>query len=265
MTSFSSEPKNLENAIEIISRGQTMRGFLHRPHNFSAAQRVPAVLIFHGFTGNSIESHRLFVKTARVLAASEMCVLRFDFVGSGNSDGDFENATIESEIDDALTAISWLGTQAGVDRTRLALVGLSLGGLVATCAAARSQQIKSLVLWAATAGFAQRREYWEADLSRRFLPQQNAYDFGGNLVGRAFADDATKTLPLQEAAKFTGNALILHGDNDATVDVSDAREYSQALKNSRLHIITGADHTFNSFAWESELLHETAAFLRENL
>lgn len=265
MTSFSSAQKGDESAIEIVSRGQMMRGFTHRPQGFSAAQRVPAALLFHGFTGNCIEPHRLFVKAARVLTTAGICVLRFDFIGSGNSDGDFQDATIESEIDDALTAISWLGAQPGIDRTRVALIGLSLGGLVATCAAARSRQIKSLVLWAATAGFCEHRETWEADLARRFLPEQDVYDFGGNLVGRAFADAAMQTQPLLEAEKFHGNALILHGTDDATVPVSDAREYSQVLKNARLHILQGADHTFNSFAWESELLNTTHDFLRETL
>lgn len=241
-----------------------MRGFLHRPPNFSTAQRAPAALLFHGFTGNCVEPHRLFVKTARVLAAAGICVARFDFIGSGNSDGEFQDVTVESEIDDALTALSWLDSQPGVDRTRLALIGLSLGGLVATCTAARRDNIKALVLWSAAGNFAQ-GDGWKNTLARRFLPEQDAYDFGGNLVGHAFAEPSTPPLPLEAAKKFRGASLIVHGTQDAIVPLSDAREYSQVLENSRLHEVEGADHTFNSFAWESELLQTTADFLREVL
>ncbi len=248
MNDFPNSQNGDESAVEILSRGQKMRGFLHRPANFSAAQRVPAALLFHGFTGNCIEPHRLFVKTARVLAAAGICVARFDFIGSGNSDGEFQDVTVESEIDDALTALSWLESQPGIDRTRLALIG----------------GIKALVLWSAAGDFAQ-GENWKNALARRFFPEQDAYDFSGNLIGRAFAEPATPPQPMKEAKKFRGAALIVHGTQDGIVPLSDAREYSQVLKNSRLHEIEGADHTFNSFAWESELLQTTSDFLREVL
>ena len=264
MNNFSGAAKSDESAIEIPSRGQMMRGFLHRPPNFSAAQRAPAALLFHGFTGNCIEPHRLFVKAARSFAQAGICVARFDFIGSGNSDGKFQDVTVENEIDDALAAIAWLETQPGVDRTRLALIGLSLGGLVATCAAARKNHIRALALWSAASGFAQ-DEKWKNALARRFLPEQNAYDFNGNLLGPAFAEPVPSPRPLEAAKKFRGAALIVHGTSDAIVPLSDAREYSQVFENARLHEIDGADHTFNSFAWESELLQITTNFLCEVL
>jgi len=41
--------------------------------------RAPAVVLCHGFTGNRIESHRLFVHAARELCRRSFAVLRFDF------------------------------------------------------------------------------------------------------------------------------------------------------------------------------------------
>ena len=73
----------------------TLRGLLHRP---DGAEPAPVVLLLHGFTGQHIEQDRLFVQAARALAAAGFAALRFDFYGSGDSDGDFEEFTVESEL-----------------------------------------------------------------------------------------------------------------------------------------------------------------------
>ena len=46
-------------------------------------------LLCHGFTGNKIDFNRLLVQAARALAQSGLNALRFDFMGSGDSSGDF--------------------------------------------------------------------------------------------------------------------------------------------------------------------------------
>src|SRR4051794_9238908 len=106
--------------VELLARGQRaggmMRGMLHRPPGFSSAQRYPAVVMCHGFTGSRVEPHRIFVKTARQLAHHGIVTVRFDFWGSGESDGDFVDVTPETEIEDALAIIDWLRAQAGIDR-----------------------------------------------------------------------------------------------------------------------------------------------------
>lgn len=190
--------KNNETYAEVASRGEVMRGMVHRPHDFSPARRYPAVMMWHGFTGNRVEPHRLFVKTARRLAGEGFIVARFDFIGSGESDGEFADVTPETEIQDALQVISWMSAQPGVDRTRLGLIGLSMGGLVSACAASRSQQIRALVLWAATASVSR-------SLSRRVTPQAEAFlkqngfiDWYGTIVSQAFFDSAQQIEPLKE-------------------------------------------------------------------
>ncbi|HIE24547.1 MAG TPA: alpha/beta fold hydrolase [Anaerolineales bacterium] len=52
-------------------------------HSPDTDERVPAVLICHGFAGNRVESHFIFVKVARRLANAGFFVLRFDFRGFG--------------------------------------------------------------------------------------------------------------------------------------------------------------------------------------
>ena len=45
----------MQKAIELVSQGLTLRGMLHMPDN--ASGKVPAAIIFHGFTGNKMEPH----------------------------------------------------------------------------------------------------------------------------------------------------------------------------------------------------------------
>src|SRR2546426_5960176 len=62
---------------------------IHRPERARARRGGPGVVLFHGFTGDRMESHWLFVKCSRALALAGIASLRFDFYGSGESEGEF--------------------------------------------------------------------------------------------------------------------------------------------------------------------------------
>ncbi len=242
-----------------------MRGMVHRPAGFSAARRYPTIMMWHGFTGSRVEPHRLFVKTARRLAEEGFIVARFDFVGSGESDGEFADVTPQTEIQDALQVMHWMGAQAGVDRTKMGLIGLSLGGFVSACAASRSEQIKALVLWAATASISRSLALRVTPEAEAFLAKNGFVDWYGNIVSQAFFDDARKIDPLKELENYNGAALVLHGDDDTTVTLDHAQDYHRAMPQSKLHIIQNADHTFNRTDWEKELIKTTITWLKQNL
>ena len=95
----------METPVTFDCKGQQIVGMLHLPEGRG---RVPAALLMHGFTGTKVESHRLFVKISRALAEHGIASLRFDYRGSGDSAGDFEEMTIRSEIADALEAVRFL-------------------------------------------------------------------------------------------------------------------------------------------------------------
>jgi hypothetical protein len=101
-----------------------MAAVLHLP---DGRGRAPAVLMCHGFTGHKAEAHRLFVHTARRLMQEGLVVLRFDFLGSGDSEGLFEEMTIRGEVEDALNALAFLRGHGRVDAARVANAGLLAG------------------------------------------------------------------------------------------------------------------------------------------
>ena len=134
-----------ESPIAFKSEGQQIVGIFHVPDTGKGP--FPAVLFLHGFTGSKQEAHRMFVTTARRLAERGIVSLRFDFRGSGDSQGSFAEATLGGEVADARTALAYLRARPEVDSKRTALLGMSMGGLVASYVLGSDATIQHAVLW----------------------------------------------------------------------------------------------------------------------
>lgn len=254
-----------EELICFTNEGLKLYGMLHRP---STQGPYPAVMILHGFTGQRIEPHRIFVKLARRLAEVGIAALRFDFRGSGESEGDFADMTILGEVSDAIAGLHWLADQPGITPDRLGVLGLSLGGCVAAITAGRlAERVRALTLWAALADpMRSFRAFLELPPEQRPPRVENGYDYGGNVIGDRFFAELPQVQPLTEVARYQGPALIVHGTQDEAVPCSDADAYETALAGrARKHLIPGADHTFNRASWESEVITVSVEFLRSVL
>lgn len=244
---------------ELEVAGQRVAATLHVPESTPA----PGVVMCHGFTGHRIEAHFLFVKAARAFCDAGLSVLRFDFRGSGESDGRFVEMTVETEIADALAALEAMRREPTVDAERVAVLGLSLGGLVAACAAARDGGVSGLVLWSAVADpgevFEERQD---SAAEREALQRQGYYDYGPHRIGAGFRRSVRQVDVLEELASWRGPALIVHGSGDESVPVEHAARYQRALKGKTIvHIIEGADHTYAGVAWEREAIEVTRDWL----
>lgn len=136
----------MEKLIVFEVAGEPLVGMLHVPTG--VRKRRPAVLFFHGFTGNKVEAHRLFVKMARALAQAGIVAFRFDFRGSGDSDGDFSRMTISQELEDAQAALAFLRARREVNPERMGVIGFSMGGLVAAEILGENKSLRAGVLWA---------------------------------------------------------------------------------------------------------------------
>ncbi len=112
-----------------------------------AAQDRAAVLFCAPFGWEDMGSYPIRRVWARRLAAAGHPVLRFDLPGSGQSAGTpGDPAQLRSWLTAIAEAASWLRHSSG---SRIAAIGIGLGGLLALQATAEGAAIDDLVLWGA--------------------------------------------------------------------------------------------------------------------
>jgi len=79
------------------------------------------------------------------LARAGFHVLRFDYLGTGDSSGDIEEVSLPQWIDNVVTAVQEL--RRSRELSEVSLVGLRLGAALAVLAAAECRHVDRLVLW----------------------------------------------------------------------------------------------------------------------
>jgi exosortase A-associated hydrolase 2 len=100
----------------------------------------------HPFAEEKLWTHRVYVSFARELAQRGYYVLRFDYMGHGDSDGKFEESTIETHFSDINCAIDWLKNEVP-SMDNIGLLGLRFGATLASMIAENRQDINRLILW----------------------------------------------------------------------------------------------------------------------
>lgn len=104
------------------------------------------VVLCHPWGSEYIHAYRAMRQLARMLSANRINTLRFDYFGTGDSDGDEAAGDPDGWEADIQSAIAELKDTA--QSTRLSLVGLRLGATLAANVAVRmGAEVNSLVLW----------------------------------------------------------------------------------------------------------------------
>jgi putative redox protein len=208
----------------------------------AAAGPRPALVLAHGFpagSGGALTSAQTYPDLADHLAAETgWTVIAFNFRGTGESEGNF---SLLGWLDDLVAVVDH-----AVDLPRSGgvwVAGSSAGGAVALGAASDDDRIRGVATLAAPADF----DNWASD-ARAFLAHCR-------LVGvvrdaafppdvEAWAGEFKKVQPLTAAAAVPPRPLLLmHGSDDSTVPVSDARALADAADGQAdLRVIAGAGH-----------------------
>jgi len=119
-------------------------GMLHYPLK-ERKQKDCGIVFCAPFAEEKLWSQRVWVSFARELAEEGYAVLRFDYMGHGDSEGDFEDSTIETRLSDIAKSVEVLRKKTGV--SRVGLLGLRLGATLAAISAENKNDINFLILW----------------------------------------------------------------------------------------------------------------------
>lgn len=208
------------------------------------------VILAHGFTGTKCESGRLFVTTARALAAAGINALRFDFFGSGDSEGEFYQMTPNTEIDDLHAVIRWATKRF----ESVGVLGLSMGGGVSICTVADAPNVKALVTWSSVPDFSA----WKPPEGKR-IPEGNPIS-----VGPAFFTDRPERDIPESYRSIRIPKLQIQGDRDMPGFLEGFRKFFPDAPSPKRHVvIKGADHTFNTWKDRKRAINLTVEwFLR---
>lgn len=238
------------------------------PKNMQLGKKYPLLIICHGFIGSKVGVDRLFVKTANALTKEELIVLRFDYSGCGESSGDYGITGLHNLIDQTRTVIEFGFNLKQVDQKDITLLGHSLGGATAALTAAIEQRINRLILWSAVA-------HPYEDIRRivgiekvRSLKKVPSIDYLGYDLTRTFFDALSKYEPLQSAAQFSGDVLLIHGSGDEEIPVSYLKDYEKVFTERvsgecEIHEIHDANHTFSNSIHFNEVIAHTVNWLRK--
>lgn len=254
-----------EEALQFRCDGDELLGILSRPEaaGSSAPLARTALLIIVGGPQYRVGSHRQFALLARHLAAQGHAVLRFDYRGMGDGEGqarDFEGVT--ADIGAAIDAL--LAATPGVER--VALWGLcdAASAALLYCAERRDPRIAGLALlnpWARSAASLARTQVKHYYLQRVMQPSFWLKLLSGRVAGAALRG----LLANLRLARGGGSATAATAGNAAQRPFQERMlEGWRAFGGPRLLLLSDRDHTAKEFleycaaspAWTVALTHE---------
>ncbi len=246
--------------VTLTFNGQKIFGILHLPVDTTFP--VPAVLLCHGFGGNKSGKYRLFVRLAEALSTVGIASFRFDFRGAGDSEGAFQDTTIESLCEDASFAFEYLQSHPAIDDSRISILGRSLGGLIAVLIAARFGCVQSLILWAAVFDA---KPWIERQAASQSAPQP-LFEHLGTKVNKNFITQFMHvcTQTVLEALEEVP-LLYVQAEQDQSVGKYHVEQYEHARAKAtaltRIFRVPHSDHEFSHADEQQDIIHASVEWM----
>ena len=132
----------MKKAVTFYSEGVKLDGDLYLPDAIADDEQRAGVVLCHGYTG---VKDLYLPDNARVLNEAGYAVLTFDYKGWGKSEGARSRLAPHGRVADVQAAMTYLGLQPQVDKTRLGLYGTSYGCATVVWTAAIDHRVKCTV------------------------------------------------------------------------------------------------------------------------
>ncbi|MBI2084780.1 MAG: alpha/beta fold hydrolase [Candidatus Aenigmarchaeota archaeon] len=244
--------------VTFKSHGKQIVGMLHLPNRKNA----PVIIMCHGYFGSKEGAFYIFVDAAREFCRNGYAVFRFDYRGSGDSEGKFENQRIKTMSEDVDSSLKFLKTVKNIDLSKIGIVGHSKGGTIAILSARRYSNIKAVVAWATVSDY--KKLWWDEEWLKESLERgyTTKLMFGYKEPARIFLDTFKYNI-LKEVGKLK-NILFIHGNNDLAVPFSHSRWlYNASRKPKKLVKIENADHLFVPQMHRKKVIKETLEWFKK--
>ncbi len=226
------------------SRGYTLDARIDIPADTDIEDIKMFVVFSHCFTCSKeiITTFRL----SRLLAEKGYGVLRFDFTGLGNSEGEFSSTTFSTTQDDINSAINFLNKNY---QPPSFLMGHSLGGTTALSVAQDYDFVKGVVTVASPSEpehvlhhFGHALTLLEQDITASFEVAGQHYD-----IEPEFIEDVRSADMRSRLSKLDKPVLVFNIENDALVKESDSRQIQDWVNGEvSLVNVSGSNHLLSN-------------------
>ena len=217
------------------------------------------VIVFsHGFKG--FKDWGPFNKIATEFAKNDFTFVKFNFSHNGTTIKDpidfvdlnaFGNNNFCKELDDLGFVLDWV--EENLKPKEISLFGHSRGGGISMLKTAEDKRINKVISWASPSDFTNRmlkekiavwRERGVAYIyngrTKQNMPMY--YQFYEDCIAnkqRIIIKRAVESMQIPQ--------LIIHGNDDSTVKIDEAKNLNTWNSKSKLHIIDGANHVLGGF------------------
>ena len=190
-----------------------------------------------------------------------IAMLRFDYSGTGLSDGEFEDGTLALWLDEALAAVDRLTDGP------LVVIGSSMGGWIALhLGLLRPERVQALVGIAAAPDFTEwgftdgQKEELHANGR---LEEPNPYGPDPQVVTHAFWKSGEDLRLLDAPIDVRCPVRLVHGDKDQDVPLEVAHRTMRALRSADVQLLTikGGGHRLSEPHEIDAILRTVAALL----
>ncbi len=201
---------------------------------------VAYALFAHCFTCS--KDMKAAVQISRALSRRRIAVLRFDFTGLGESEGEFSATTFSSEVSDVVAAARFLEREYAAPRL---LVGHSLGGTAVLAAAAEVPSTAAVATIAAPFGPSSLRHLLGESAARIEQNGEAVVRIGRSdfTIRKALLDDLEAHRPSETLRRLKAALLVMHSPRDLIVGIGHAADIYQAAPHPKSFIsLDPADH-----------------------
>ena len=209
------------------ARGDSVFGWLMKPPAFSAARRYPLAYLIHGGPqGAWLDQWHPRWNYAQ-FAARGYIVAAVNFHGSTGYGRRFTNSVSRNwgglPFEDLMRGLDHLATLPGVDTSRITAAGASYGGYMIYWLAGQTDRFKALVahdgIFNPLAMTGTTEELW--------FP---LWEFGGSQLSASARATMEKWSPANYVSRWSTPLLVVHGQNDFRVDVSEGYQAFTAAR-----------------------------------
>ena len=179
---------------------------------------------------------------SRALTRHRIAVLRPDFTGLGESEGDFSQTNFSSNIEDLTSAAGFLEAEFKAPQL---LIGHSIGGTAAMAVAQSIPSCRAVTIIGSP--------FEPIHIMDHFLKEKTLIEEQGEVtitvggqafvLNKQFLDDLFMTDMHKVIRNLNRPLLIIHSPQDATVDIDNAARIYQAARHPKSFLaIDNADH-----------------------